>query len=119
MVLHILEHLLDERTHFLHLFVLIWMEVSFVLVVHTIRILFLSNRLHTSVCSQKLLFFRFLTRLEGIFAETEFVKFWCPIIWLEVVINVYEREICHSRPIYGLFILKSPRLRKSRFPIDI
>ena len=119
MVLHILEHLLDERAHALHLFVLFRLEVNFVLIVHSICVVFLTHRLHTSICSQKLLFFRLIRFLIDIFAETKFVKFWSSVITLEVVINVYEGEVRHSRPIYGLSILKPTCLRESCFPTNI
>ena len=119
MVLHVFEHLLDERAHALHLFVLSRLEVDFVLIVHAICVVFLRHRLHTSICSQKLLLFRLIRFLIHIFAETKFVKFWSAIVSLEVVINVYEREIRHSRPVYGLRILKPTCLRESCFPTDI
>ena len=119
MVLHVLEHLLDERSHALHLFVLSRMVVSFVLIVHTIVVVFLGHRLHTSICSQKLFFFRLIRFFIHIFAETKFVKSGSSVVWFEVVINVYKREIRHSRSIYGLRIFKPPRLGESCFPIDI
>ena len=119
MVLHILEHLLDERAHVLHLFVLSRMVVSFVLIVHAVVVFFLRDRLHTSICSQKLFFFRLIRFVIHIFAETKFVKSGSSVVRLEVVINVYEREIRHSRPIYGLRIFKPPRLGESSFPIEM
>ena len=118
MVLHILEHLLDERFHVLHLFVLLRMEVSFVLIVHAIRDVFLRHRLVAIICLQELLLVTLIWLLVDIFTEAKFVKFWSAVVWLEVVIDVYEREILHSCSIYGLGILESLSLREGRFPIE-
>lgn len=117
MILHVLNNLLDVRLHALDFLVLIWVErlLRLYIILFLVFSLFMSRLGHGESAHVRILLCLVANDLESVRSITEFVETGRSIIPLEVVIDVDEGEVRHTRTVQDLGVDKAPRLRECRF----
>lgn len=122
---HVADDLLDVGLHVLDLAVLLgvegWLLLDFVL----LRVVFVLPHLvlvvlHQIKSSHEDLLLRFGALFhEKVWAEAVFVKFGSPIVRLEVVVYVNQREVGHPIAVDHLRVVEATSVRESRDTVRI
>lgn len=120
MTFHVANDLLYVRLHVLYLAVFLWMERRLLFnVVLLLDILVLTHviliMVHEVASHEELLLCLGTLFDEKVWTEAIFVKFWSAIVWLEMIIDVDERELCHTVTVHNLWVLEPSSVRESRY----
>ena len=109
MSLHVLDNLIDVGFHTLHFLVLFREETGLALGILFFILLIHIDWLHHGLIAQYCFLFGFNLFDSHVRPSGEFFNSWSPVVVLEVVIDVYKRELSHAFSIQNLWVFEPLR----------